>query len=173
MMDPARRRRTVLAILAVAAAVLVFAAPAAADGRHAPPSPGAAGIGDRLFPTLGNGGYDVLHYHLDLRYATSAPSQSIDGDVTIVARATQSLSRFNLDFAGASVGSVSVNHRSAAWTREGEELVITPKRALSRHRLLVVKVSNFVAVPTVPDPSDFTTAAFFITPDGSATAPQP
>ncbi len=56
----------------------------------------------------------MLHYDLDLRYATSAPSQSIDGDVTIVARATQSLSRFNLDFAGASVGSVSVNGRTAA-----------------------------------------------------------
>src|ERR671914_2337675 len=173
MMEPARRRRTVLAILAVAAAALVLAAPAAADGRHAPPSPGAAGIGDRLFLTLGNGGYDVLHYHLDLRYATSAPSQSIDGDVTIVARATQSLSRFNLDFAGASVGSVSVNGRTASWTRDDAELVITPKRPLPRHRVFVVRVSNFVAVPTEPDPSDFTTAAFFVTPDGTATAPQP
>src|SRR5918998_6404271 len=145
MMEPARRRRPVVAILAVAAAALVLAAPAAADGRHAPPSPGAPGIGDRLFPTLGNGGYDVLHYHLDLRYATSAPSQSIDGTVTIVARATQSLSRFNLDFGGASVGSVSVNHRRADFTREGEELVITPKRALSRHRVFTVQVSKFVA----------------------------
>ena len=58
---------------------------------------------------MGNGGYDVAHYDLDLRYATNAPSQSIDGTVTIVARATQDLSRFNLDFAGASVGAVSVN----------------------------------------------------------------
>ena len=173
-MEPARSSKTVLtAILAAAAAALVFAVPAAADGRHGSPTPGDAGIGDRLFPTLGNGGYDVLHYDLDLRYATSAPSQSIDGDVTIVARATQSLSRFNLDFAGASVGSVSVNHRSAAWTRDGAELVITPKRALSRHRVFKVVVSDFVAVPTEPDPSDFTTAAFFVTPDGSATAPQP
>ena len=173
-MEPARPRRAVLTVvLVLAAAVAAFAVPAQADGRQGSPSPGAPGLGDRLFPNLGNGGYDVLHYHLDLRYATSAPSQSIDGDVTIVARATQSLSRFNLDFAGASVGSVSVNHRSAAWTRDGEELVITPRRALSRHRVFVVRVSDFVAVPTEPDPEDFTTAAFFITPDGSATAPQP
>ena len=40
-------------------------------------------------PAIGNGGYDVHHYDLDLRYATSAPSQSLDGTVTIVARATQ------------------------------------------------------------------------------------
>jgi aminopeptidase N len=173
-MDAALPRRVAItAILVLVTAATAFAAPAEADGRHGPPSPGAAGIGDRLFLTLGNGGYDVLHYHLDLRYATSAPNQAIDGDVTIVARATQSLSRFNLDFAGASVGSVSVNHRSAAWTRDGEELVITPKRPLSRHRTFVVQVSDFVAQPTEPDPSDATTTAFFVTPDGSATAPQP
>jgi aminopeptidase N len=174
MIETALSRRAALtAILVLVAATMAFAAPARADGRSGSPSPGAPGIGDRLFPNLGNGGYDVLHYHLDLRYATSAPSQAIDGDVTIVARATQSLSRFNLDFAGAGVGSVSVNFRSAAWTRDGDELVITPSRALSRHRVFVVRVSDFVAVPTEPDPQDFTTAAFFITPDGSATAPQP
>ena len=75
--------------------------------------PGSAGLGDRLNPGIGNGGYDVLHYDLDLRYATSAPAQSIDGTVTILARATQSLSRFNLDFGGDSVGSVSVDGRAA------------------------------------------------------------
>ncbi len=167
------RRVTLAAILVLVAATMAFAAPVHTDGSPSPPSPGAPGIGDRLFPSLGNGGYDVLHYHLDLRYATSAPSQPIDGTATIVARATQSLSRFNLDFGGASVGSVSVNHRSADWTREGEELVITPRRALARHRIFVVRVSDFVAVPTEPDPEDFSTAAFFSTPHGSATAPQP
>src|SRR5258708_1974481 len=75
--------------LLVAMFVLLTAAPALANG----PSPGAPGVGDRLFPTLGNGGYDVQHYDLDLRYATPAPSQSMDGTVTILARATQSLSR--------------------------------------------------------------------------------
>ena len=58
------------------------------------------------------------HYDLDLRYATSAPSQPIDGTVTILARATQGLSRFNLDFGGQSVGGVSVDGapRSASAT---------------------------------------------------------
>ena len=80
------------------------AAPAARDPG---PSPGRAGLGDRLILALGNGGYDVQHYDLDLRYATSAPSQPIDGTVTILARATQALSRFNLDFAGGAVGAVA------------------------------------------------------------------
>src|SRR4051794_6150832 len=110
--------------LLVAVFVLLSAAPALANGG---PSPGAAGLGDRIFPLLGNGGYDVQHYDVDLTYATSAPTQSMDGTVTILARATQALSRFDLDFGGKSVGSVSVNGEPAAFKRSGEELVITPK----------------------------------------------
>jgi aminopeptidase N len=161
--------RLLAAIAVIAATTVLAAAPAAA----APPSPGASGLGDRLFPQLGNGGYDVVHYDLDLRYATDEPSQSIDGDARILARSTQALSRFNLDFGGESLGSVSVNGRRASWTREGDELVITPWRALSKGRKFVVKVSDFVAVPTAPNPDEAATTGFFYTPDGSATAPQP
>jgi aminopeptidase N len=159
-----RPRALVLAIALLA----VAAAPARAAG----PSPGAAGIGDPLFPGLGNGGYDVQHYDLDLRYATSAPSQPIDGTVTIVARATQALSSFNLDFAGQSVGGVSVDGRPAQWRRDGEELVVTPRRSLRDRERFLVRVTHFSAVPTEvgDDPSSF---ALFIHQDGSATAGQP
>src|SRR3982751_1840577 len=115
--------RRAFAAVVVACGLIGPVVPASA-GAFDRPSPGAAGIGDRLFPTLGNGGYDVQHYDLDLRYATSAPSQGIDGTVTILARATQSLSRFDLDFAGDSVGGVSVNGLPATFTRDGEDLVI-------------------------------------------------
>ena len=168
----ASRPSRILTVVALAVVALaVAAAPAAAGGRGGTPSPGAAGLGDRLFPNLGNGGYDARHYHLDLRYG-SAPADPMEGTVTIAARAKQSLSRFNLDWAGASVGSVSVNGRPAAWTLEGEELVITPKRPLRKHRKFSVEVSDFVAVPTEPS-DDPTSTGFFITPDGTATAPQP
>jgi aminopeptidase N len=153
-------------VLVIVLACACLAAPAQAA------SPGAPGIGDRLFPGLGNGGYDVVHYQLDVRYATRAPSQPLDGTVTILARATQSLSRFDLDFAGDSVGSVAVDGRSAQWRRDGEELVITPARDLRRGRRFVVRVSHFTATPTEPGDT-LSSTAFFITPDGSATAPQP
>src|SRR4051812_28554973 len=148
--------------------VLLTAAPAFANG----PSPGAPGLGDRLFPLLGNGGYDVQHYDLDLRYATSAPSTPMDGKVTILARATQALSRFDLDYGGRSVGGVSVNGAPAAFRRDGEGLVITPRRPIGNRDLFVVSVA-YVAVPTAPDNDDFATEAFFYHPSGSATAGQP
>src|SRR3954451_18965864 len=114
-------RRVYVCVAALCA--LIFASPASAFER---PSPGAAGIGDRLFPQLGNGGYDVQHYDLDLRYETADPTQQLLGTVTIVARATQDLSRFDVDFAGDSVGSITVDGKPARFVRRAEELVITP-----------------------------------------------
>ena len=102
------------ALIAMLGLFLVLAATPAQAGQR--PSAGAAEIGDRLFPGLGNGGYDVLHYDLDLRYATSDPAQSVEGTARIVARATQSLSRFNLDFSGDGPGAVGVNGRRAGWS---------------------------------------------------------
>src|SRR3954468_16621032 len=127
-----------LLVCALAACGLASALPSAALAAADAPTPGAAGIGDRLFPTLGNGGYDVQHYDLDLRYATSAPSQPMDGTVTMLARATQSLSRFDLDWAGKSIGGVSVNGEPAKFKQSGEDIVITPKRAINDGSLFIV-----------------------------------
>ena len=55
------------AALVVGLAVLA-GAPAAASAAF---TPGARSLGDSLFPTIGNGGYDVRHYDLDLDYAVA------------------------------------------------------------------------------------------------------
>ena len=81
-----------LAWVGVTAAMLAMtAAPAAASHGGGRPSPGAADSGDPLFPGLGNGGYDVGHYTLDLTYATTDSVQAIPVVETIQARATQAL----------------------------------------------------------------------------------
>jgi aminopeptidase N len=83
---------------------------------------GAAGIGDSFYPNLGNGGYDVDHYLLDLDL------DPVTGDLvattTIEATATMNLDRFNLDFIGFEITSLLVNDRPAAHERQGSELVI-------------------------------------------------
>src|SRR6188508_1936129 len=127
-------------------AVGIFFALAAPAGAA---SPGAPGLQDRLFPLEGNGGYDVQHYDVDLTYGNRF-SDPVDGTVNILARATQSLSRFDLDFSGRSVGSVAVNGQPASFRRDGQELIITPKRAINNGSLFTVTISHFVAVPTVP-----------------------
>ncbi len=103
------------------AAALLGGAPA--EARRAP-TPGAAGIGDPYFPQDGNGGIDVLHY--DVRDAYSFGSGRLSGRTRLDVRATQDLSRFDLDFL-LPVRSVTVNHKRAHFRRTGDhELRITP-----------------------------------------------
>jgi aminopeptidase N len=166
---PSTLRR--LAILSIALlATLASAATAVADPHHSG-SPGAPSIGDPLFPGLGNGGYDVQHYTLNLRYPTAEPLQTIQGLAVIDARATQALSRFNLDFAGDSVGRVFVDGRPVQSDWQGEELVVTPRRAIKNHRRFTVAVP-YTAHTTPEDPTTLITP-WFATPSGSFTAFQP
>jgi aminopeptidase N len=105
------------ALIVAAATVLWAAAPAGA-------APGAPGAGDPYFEKLGNGGYDVESYGLDLRYARR--SGEIRGSTTVMATATQELSRFNLDLRGLRVRSVVVDGADAAFSRGGYELRVKP-----------------------------------------------
>ncbi|MFI9169137.1 M1 family metallopeptidase [Streptomyces lincolnensis] len=102
------------------------------------PRPGAAGLGDRLHPGLGNGGYDVRHYGLDLRFANDLKHYTATS--TVRAHASQALSRFNLDLTGTTVREVTVNGRKARWSRSGEELRVTPAAVLRRGQRFTVRV---------------------------------
>ncbi|MEV4638043.1 M1 family metallopeptidase [Actinoplanes sp. NPDC049548] len=143
--------------------------PAYAGG--AAPSPGSAGLGDRLYPLLGNGGYDVQDYALRVRYPKKDPKQTVTGDVTITAVATQNLSRFNLDFGGDSVGKVRVNGHSTAFSRSGDELVITPRHYLAKGKRFWVTISGFKATPIEANANS--PAGFVTTRDGTIMAGQP
>jgi aminopeptidase N len=149
----------------------VATGPAAALARPSNPTPGSAGLGDRLFPTLGNGGYDVRNYDLRLTYPRKDPAQAVTGDVTITAVATQALSRFNLDFAGHGPAVVAVDGRPARFTRDGEELIVTPRAAVPVGRGFTVRVTGFSATPEQPDPKALD--GFTVTPDGTALISQP
>lgn len=77
-------------------------------------SAGAPGAGDDYFPFAGNGGFDVSHYDLDLKYQPPAADPAplvgrLDGRATITLTATQNLDQFNLDLRGMDVSAVSVN----------------------------------------------------------------
>ena len=94
------------------------------------PVPGAPGIGDPYYPLLGNGGYDVAHYTIDLDLDVE-DGRILDATTKIDAVATQDLSAFNLDFRGPDIDGITVNGEPAAWTRAGGELTVTPAATLS------------------------------------------
>ncbi|TDD61394.1 M1 family peptidase [Kribbella antibiotica] len=104
----------------------------------AAPGPGAPGIGDPYFPLAGNGGYDVSHYDISLKYQPK--TDLLTGTTTILAKASQELSSFNLDFL-LKVTSVKVNNEPAEFTTDGGELKVTPKTAVADDEDLVVVVT--------------------------------
>lgn len=85
---------------------------------------GASGIGDRMFPELGNAGFDVIRYEIDLSFDESLAT--VEGVVTIEAVAEADLRSFTLDFVGYSVESVEVDGEPAGYDREPRDMRITP-----------------------------------------------
>jgi aminopeptidase N len=103
------------------------------------PTPGAPGIGDPYFPRLGNGGYDARHYDLGLSYAPD--TGRLDGRTTLRARATRNLSSFDLDLQQLQVSGVEVDGRKARFTRDGDEITVTPRDDLRKGRDFTVSVT--------------------------------
>ena len=144
------RRKTVVAI---SLAVVLALAPGVgqADSGHGGSgqhggrpvfTPGADGAGDPYFPLDGNGGYDVQHYDLDVKY--DPETDVLTGEATIEARATQNLSALQPRLRGAhreidqgrrEVGAVEprrwrTDHHTAAWDRQPAQ--VRDRRALRR-----------------------------------------
>lgn len=119
------KRLSVLLAFLWLACILVGCRPIVAPLDDAAPAflPGEAGVGDPVFPLLGNSGYDVLHYTLDLN--VDVQRNVISGSATILAEATQPLSAFNLDLLGMTVETVTVNEAPTIFVRDGQELTIT------------------------------------------------
>ncbi|MFF7974948.1 M1 family aminopeptidase [Streptomyces sp. NPDC007905] len=136
------------------------------------PSPGAPGIGDPLVPLDGNGGYTVRRY--TLAFDWRAPATPFPATTTISATATQALSRFDLDFAGNTLRTVSVDGTPARTVRDGDELVVTPAKPITRGSTFTVRVA-YTADPTQRrHRSDAIQDYGWVpTPDGTLLSPQP
>ncbi len=108
--------------------MLLVASLAAAGPAAAGFSPGSPGAGDPYYPLAGNGGYDVKHYSLTIDW--NAATNQMRSTAVITAKATQDLSRFDLDLRGFSIPRLTVDGEPASFRRLGQELVITPRHGL-------------------------------------------
>jgi aminopeptidase N len=156
-----------LGVIVLAVAVLAIAVPAgAADGF----TPGSPGLGDPFFPLAGNGGYDVTNYALRLSYDPA--TNHLDGTATIRATATQNLSRFDLDLRGFQISRLLVNGRAASFTRDGQELVITPHAGLPDGHAFTVVV-GYAGEPAVITDPDQSIEGWVPTDDGAFVVGEP
>ncbi|MES5820046.1 M1 family metallopeptidase [Streptomyces sp. RG80] len=161
-MSQSVRRTFVLATVPVALVALL--------GAAAPPSAGSPGAGDPYFPLAGNGGYHVGHYDLTLRY--DPDSRRLEGKAVLYARATQRLSRFDLDLSGLKVTGLTVDRKKAGFSRDGQELVVTPRTTLHEGQWFRVAVTYSGNPAPVTDP-DGSLDGWIPTDDGAFVAGEP
>jgi aminopeptidase N len=162
MKETAVRRST---LTAVALALGALALPSTAAAQL-----GSSGLGDEYFPLAGNGGYDAEHYILRLDYEPA--TDVLEGHVTIRARATESLSRFNLDFRGFDIAALSVDDEPAGYVRDGQELVITPQTPLTAGGEFTVDV-RYRGIPEVVVDPDNSIEGWIPTDDGAFVVNEP
>ena len=150
---------TVGRTLVAAATVLAL------TGAQQPGAP-VAGRGDRLYPAVGDPGYDATAYDIWLGY--HGPARPLDAVTRIRARAVTALDGFQLDFTGARVSSVLVDGRPARFSRQGERLLVTPWRQIRAREAMTVTITH------TSDPQGLPGDGGWIrTPDGLAMGNQP
>jgi hypothetical protein len=101
-------------------------------------TPGGRSLGDPLFPQIGNGGYDVKHYAIDLDYDPVTNTFGEGTSTTISAKATQSLSEFSLDFQDLDVSSVLVDGEEAEFEQVEATSDLSPEPDVIQPMKLVV-----------------------------------
>jgi 2-aminoadipate transaminase len=133
-------------------------------------TPGSSGLGDPFFPNAGNGGYDVANYSLQLAYDPA--TDVLDGQAVVTARATQDLSRFNLDLRGFTISRLTVDGQASSFAREGQELVITPATGIRSGSTFRVAV-DYRGVPEVITDPDQSIEGWIPTDDGAFVVGEP
>jgi aminopeptidase N len=151
-----RRYRTSLVVLAVLSA---FVVPATAEGSGREP----------FFPRAGNRGYDALAYGVVVAYERTG---RVDADITVSARATETLKRFSLDFFGPRVTQVRVGEGSVRFRRKTGKLIVFPKAPIAAGRQFFVGISYSGVPPTITDP-DGTQEGWYPTDDGVLAVGEP
>ncbi|WP_374728281.1 M1 family metallopeptidase [Catenuloplanes atrovinosus] len=129
---------------------------------------GADGLGDPYFPRYGNGGYDVGHYDIRVRY--DPDSDRLSGNVAISATAVMPLRRFNLDFEGLPVSRAVVAGRPATTRQRGSELQVTPESELTGAFTVELE---YAGVPTMIPEAALGRGGFRHTDDGAVVIGQP
>ncbi|MBX3031752.1 MAG: M1 family metallopeptidase [Chloroflexi bacterium] len=152
MRQPRRRAVRHLALTLGASLVVALASvggsgPVALAIMPVEVGPGARSVGDPFYPTLGNGGYDVTSYDLDLTWHApdaAHPTGWIAGVATIDIQLREHLTELSLDLrrdttevSSVRVGGVLARHRADGF---GRKLIIEPPDLLQAARTTRLRI---------------------------------
>jgi aminopeptidase N len=133
------------------------------------PAPGADGIGDAYFPRAGDGGYDVTDYDIQVRYDPS--NDRVEGHTIVTARASEDLSRFDLDLR-LPASAATVDDRPAAIHQEGGKLEVTPAAPVVTGAVMRVQV-DYAGMPSSIPGRPGGLSRWVRTPDGAVAVGEP
>lgn len=169
---PTRHRAARIAAGAVALSLVGVGVLATAPAQAA--EAGGQGTADSLFPNVGNTGYDVQHYDIDLAYDHA--TKAIAATTEITATASVELSSFSLDLEGLTVASVTVDGVAATFSRIADlpstthKLIVTPATPVTGTFTTVVEYSG---VPTRHTDPDGSYEGWVATADGATAVSEP
>ncbi|OKI00435.1 peptidase M1 [Streptomyces sp. CB02923] len=157
------------------------ASPVRTAGAPADARPGADHGNERLFPGLGNGGYDARSYNVRFDYRSGTTRMQANSVMDAIA--TQDLSRFSLDSAVKKVEKVTVNGRPAHFRTndEREKLHVVPAKPVGKGNAFRVEIrytadrSKDPASPAyhLPKGTEWPVKSWVNTKDGFAFMGQP
>ncbi len=107
------------------------------------PVEGSDGIGDQLFPDLGNPGIDIVDYQIELAYDPAL--DTISGEVTLRVMPLEDRDEITLDAVGLDVEEVVVDGEPADFSVEPVELRIRPVEPLEASAPVTITVAYSAA----------------------------
>lgn len=140
------------------------------ETRATVPATQGDGVGDSLFPALGNPGIDVMHYDIDIAY--DAAADVVEGTVAIDLLLTEDRSRITLDSAGPAVSTVLVDGVLAVAEQDPPELRITLPTQRRAGDELHLMIAYTVETQPVDSPIGLE-SGWFNTDDGSYVLNEP
>ncbi len=137
--------------------------------QQATPRAGGDSLNDPLFPGLGNSGYDVEHYNIEINLTGG----EFRAQAELRIFPDFPLDQFNLDLIGLTVDRVFVNGVEADVERRGRELIVQPSSALPQGTVATVRVEYRGQPEPVDDPSGFFALGWHTRDWGTFVASQP
>ena len=111
------------------------------DPGGPPPDPSIDDVDDSTYGGLGDPRIDVVHYDLTLRADLDNPVVSGVAVIDLAALTSAPLASFTLDLDGPTIEAVTVDGATAQSSAAGEEVTITPAKALVPFQVATVEVT--------------------------------
>jgi len=165
---------------AIRALAVAFAATLAlpATAQAGVDTTGSRGLGDSFLPKAGNGGYDVSHYDVRLRYEPKDNRFTEGTRAIITADVTQpdGLDRFDLDYRGPRITALEVADEgtpvASSFDRDGQELIVSTEDVIATGNEMTVTVRYRGRPHATTDP-DGSHDGWIRTDDGAAVVGEP